>query len=38
MIDYVYEIVVAYDKALNELSDGFSAVKKKSNSKNQRSS
>jgi hypothetical protein len=32
MIDYVDEIVVAYDKALTELSDGFvSAVKKKSN-------
>jgi hypothetical protein len=31
MIDYVDEIVVAYDKALTKLSDGFSAVKKKSN-------
>jgi hypothetical protein len=31
MIDYVDEIVVAYDKALAELNDGFSAVKKKSN-------
>ncbi len=31
MIDYVDEIVVAYDKALTELSDGFSAIKKKSN-------
>jgi hypothetical protein len=31
MIDYVDEIVVAYDKALAELSDGFSAVKKKLN-------
>jgi hypothetical protein len=29
MIDYVDEIVVAYDKALTKLSDGFSAVKKK---------
>jgi hypothetical protein len=31
MIDYVDEIVVAYDKALTKLSDGFSAVKKKLN-------
>ncbi len=31
MIDYVDEIVVAYDKALTKLSDGFSAVKKKMN-------
>ena len=31
MIDYVDEIVVAYDKTLTELSDGFSAVKKKLN-------
>ncbi len=31
MIDYADEIVVAYDKALTKLSDGFSAVKKKSN-------
>ncbi len=31
MIDYTDEIVVAYDKALAKLSDGFSAVKKKSN-------
>ena len=31
MIDYVDEIVVAYDKALTKLSDGFSAVKMKSN-------
>ena len=31
MIDYVDEIVVAYDKALSELDDGFIAVKKKSN-------
>ncbi len=31
MIDYVDEIVIAYDKALTKLSDGFSAVKKKSN-------
>ncbi len=31
MIDYIDEIVVAYDKALTKLSDGFSAVKKKSN-------
>ncbi len=31
MIDYVDEIVVAYDKALIKLSDGFSAVKKKLN-------
>ncbi len=29
MIDYVDEIVAAYDKALGELDDGFSAVKKK---------
>jgi hypothetical protein len=31
IIDYVDEIVAAYDKALSELDDGFSAVKKKSN-------
>ncbi len=31
MIDYIDEIVVAYDKALAKLSDGFSAVKKKLN-------
>ena len=31
MIDYVDEIVAAYDKALGELDDGFSAIKKKSN-------
>jgi hypothetical protein len=31
MIDYLDEIVVAYDKALKELSDGFIAIKKKSN-------
>jgi hypothetical protein len=31
MIDYVDEIVVAYDKVLSELTDGFSAVKKKKN-------
>ena len=30
MIDYVDEIIAAYDKALGELDDGFSAVKKKS--------
>ena len=30
LIDYVDEIVAAYDKALGELDDGFSAVKKKS--------
>jgi hypothetical protein len=29
MIDYVDEIVVAYDKALKDLSDGLSAVTKK---------
>jgi hypothetical protein len=29
MIDYVDEILVAYDKALKDLSDGFSAVTKK---------
>jgi hypothetical protein len=29
MIDYVDEIVVAYDKALKDMSDGFSAVTKK---------
>ncbi len=29
MIDYIDEIVVAYDKALKDLSDGFSAVTKK---------
>jgi hypothetical protein len=28
MVDYLDEIVVAYDKVLSELSDGFSAVKK----------
>ncbi len=37
MVDYFNEIVVAYDKALRELSDGFSAVKKEC-SKDQRSS
>ncbi len=31
MIDYVDEIVVAYDKALKDLSNGFSAVTKKKN-------
>ena len=31
MIDYLDEIVVTYDKALKELSDGFIAIKKKSN-------
>jgi hypothetical protein len=31
MIDYVDKIVVAYDKALKDLSDGFSAVRKKKN-------
>jgi hypothetical protein len=31
MIDYVDEIVVAYDKALKDLSDGFSAFTKKKN-------
>ncbi len=31
MSDYIDEIVVAYDKAFRELSDGFSAVKKKKN-------
>jgi len=31
MIDYVDEIIAAYDKALGELDDGFSAVKKRSN-------
>jgi hypothetical protein len=31
MIDYVDEIVVAYDKALKNLSDGFNAVTKKKN-------
>jgi hypothetical protein len=31
MIDYVGEIVVAYDKALKDLSDGFNAVTKKKN-------
>jgi hypothetical protein len=31
MIDYVDEIVVAYDKALKDLSDGFNAVTKKKN-------
>ena len=31
MIDYVDEIVAAYDKVLSELDDGFNAVKKKSN-------
>ena len=31
MIDYVDEIVAAYDKALNELDDGFTLVFKKGN-------
>ncbi len=31
MIDYVDEIVVAYDKAMKDLSDGFNAVAKKKN-------
>ena len=31
VIDYVDETVVAHDKALSELDDGFSAVKKKNN-------
>ncbi len=31
MIDYVDEIVVTYDKALKDLSDGFNAVTKKKN-------
>jgi hypothetical protein len=31
MIDYVDEIVVAYDKALKDLSDDFNAVTKKKN-------
>jgi len=31
MIDYVDEIVAAYDKVLSELDDGFNAVKKKIN-------
>jgi hypothetical protein len=31
MIDYVDEIVVAYDKALKDLSDGFNAVTKRKN-------
>jgi hypothetical protein len=31
MIDYIDEIVVAYDKALKDLSDGFNAVTKKKN-------
>jgi hypothetical protein len=31
MIDYVDEIVVAYDKALKDSSDGFNAVTKKKN-------
>jgi hypothetical protein len=31
MIDYIDEIVVAYDKALKNLSDGFNAVTKKKN-------
>jgi hypothetical protein len=31
MIDYVDEIVAAYDQVLSKLDDGFSAVKKKSN-------
>jgi hypothetical protein len=31
MIDYIDEIVVAYDKALEDLSDGLSAVTKKKN-------
>ncbi len=32
MIDHVDKIVATYDKALGELDDGFSAVKKKNNS------
>lgn len=31
MVDYVNEIVVAYDTAFSELSDGFSVVKKQKN-------
>ncbi len=31
MIDYIDEIVVAYDKVLGKLDDGFSAVKKNNN-------
>jgi hypothetical protein len=31
MIEYVDEIVVAYDKALEDLSDGFNAVIKRKN-------
>jgi hypothetical protein len=31
MIDYIDEIVVAYDKALKDFSDGFNAVTKKKN-------
>ena len=31
MIDFVNEIVAAYDKVLSKLDNGFSAVKKKSN-------
>jgi hypothetical protein len=31
MIDYIDEIVVAYDKVLKDLSDGFNAVTKKKN-------
>jgi hypothetical protein len=31
MIDYVNEIVVAYDKALKDMSDGFNIVTKKKN-------
>jgi hypothetical protein len=31
MIDYIDEIVVGYDKALTELSDGFTTVKTKKN-------
>jgi hypothetical protein len=31
MTDYVEEIVVAYDKELRDLSDGFNAVTKKKN-------
>ena len=31
MVEYVNEIVVAYDMVLSELSDGFSIAKKKKN-------
>ena len=31
MIDYVDEIIAAYNQVLNKLDDGFSAIKKKSN-------